>query len=444
MKHSFAKLLLAIAVILAANGLAYAQTGPNNTPTIPSQIYHVVPTPPVNSQPTTQSTAANSNCIINDPLSCTTTNAPFTAITCPSNATSCQVGGAPYWGMRSDPGNAANPVDVWGYCRYIDNTSSGATATSYFVPFNTPLEWGVDPASPHLGFLSNTPQYINPQTCARPGSLQVPDDFQGFTPPQFYDPNYTCDQAAYSPAVPLPYGPTNSFYPPAPLVETFPCTVVGICDNTVTPPNCGASQPWTETATVTFQAGVAPDNDTQTNGVWNNPGWSIASITYGGNKPPPNPPPPINGQCGPASGTQVSSAPSSGLCNAGNPTAVAGNGPWTWSCLGLDGGTDDTSCNAPAQNGVYCGVWDAGGPHSFVIIRACATSASSPQFLAQQCNGGGCPGDISWQRCGGGNNFTNPLALNCPGLPGDWGSFPNVSNCTPSGIFVTTAWYLCQ
>ena len=48
---------------------------------------------------------------------------------------------------------------------------------------------------------------------------------------------------------------------------------------------------------------------------------------------------PVNGVCGSANGQTFVSAPTSNLCSSGEATAVIGTGPWTWSCLGLDGGT---------------------------------------------------------------------------------------------------------
>jgi serine protease len=48
---------------------------------------------------------------------------------------------------------------------------------------------------------------------------------------------------------------------------------------------------------------------------------------------------PVNGVCGSASVAPFSSAPTTGLCSSGLPSAVSGTGPWTWSCNGLAGGT---------------------------------------------------------------------------------------------------------
>jgi hypothetical protein len=55
--------------------------------------------------------------------------------------------------------------------------------------------------------------------------------------------------------------------------------------------------------------------------------------------------PPVNGVCGTSNGTTVATAPSTGLCSVGTASAVAGTGPWTWSCAGSGGGTT-ASCSA--------------------------------------------------------------------------------------------------
>lgn len=50
-------------------------------------------------------------------------------------------------------------------------------------------------------------------------------------------------------------------------------------------------------------------------------------------------PPPVNGACGTANGGSFVKVPTTNLCSSGTATAVSGNGPWTWSCKGLNGGT---------------------------------------------------------------------------------------------------------
>ena len=50
-------------------------------------------------------------------------------------------------------------------------------------------------------------------------------------------------------------------------------------------------------------------------------------------------PDPVNGTCGSSAGGTFTTAPAVSLCNAGEPSAVSGNGPWGWTCGGTDGGT---------------------------------------------------------------------------------------------------------
>ena len=57
--------------------------------------------------------------------------------------------------------------------------------------------------------------------------------------------------------------------------------------------------------------------------------------------------PVVNGSCGSAhqfNGTSRPSQPSE-LCSAGTPSTIAGNGPWTWSCMGSGGGSSQ-SCTS--------------------------------------------------------------------------------------------------
>jgi len=61
------------------------------------------------------------------------------------------------------------------------------------------------------------------------------------------------------------------------------------------------------------------------------------------------PGPPINGACGAAHGTTVNSVPSTDLCSAGLPSRICGSGPWTWSCEGLNGGSN-ALCSADIRD----------------------------------------------------------------------------------------------
>lgn len=54
---------------------------------------------------------------------------------------------------------------------------------------------------------------------------------------------------------------------------------------------------------------------------------------------------PVTGICGNSNGLSLSSAPVTGLCTAGTPSAVSGSGPWSWTCAGSGGGST-ANCGA--------------------------------------------------------------------------------------------------
>ena len=70
--------------------------------------------------------------------------------------------------------------------------------------------------------------------------------------------------------------------------------------------------------------------------------------------PAPPAPTPINGQCGSANGQTVDSRPSNNLCAVGSASAVSGNGPWSWTCAGSNGGRA-ASCSAQITVAPTCG-----------------------------------------------------------------------------------------
>ena len=69
---------------------------------------------------------------------------------------------------------------------------------------------------------------------------------------------------------------------------------------------------------------------------------------------------PIDGVCGASHNAQLTSAPTSGLCDAGTSTLVLGNGPWSWTCKGKNGGaTAACIANVPTPIGPgECGTAD--------------------------------------------------------------------------------------
>lgn len=54
---------------------------------------------------------------------------------------------------------------------------------------------------------------------------------------------------------------------------------------------------------------------------------------------------PVDGECGPANDTPVSSIPTTGLCRSGQAGTITGSGPWYWTCSGEKGG-QPANCSA--------------------------------------------------------------------------------------------------
>lgn len=101
----------------------------------------------------------------------------------------------------------------------------------------------------------------------------------------------------------------------------------------------------------------------------------------------PSPPGlPINANCGPSNGVAAVEQPNEGLCSSGQVTDVSGNGPWNWNCLGENGGMT-VSCTAPLMPPApivgVCG--SANGITTMVTPRSGLCSAG----IASAVNGNG-------------------------------------------------------
>ena len=53
----------------------------------------------------------------------------------------------------------------------------------------------------------------------------------------------------------------------------------------------------------------------------------------------------VKGVCGASNDSTMASKPKTGLCASGTPSKILGKGPWSWSCLGKDGGSS-ADCSA--------------------------------------------------------------------------------------------------
>jgi Domain of unknown function (DUF4082) len=104
----------------------------------------------------------------------------------------------------------------------------------------------------------------------------------------------------------------------------------------------------------------------------------------------------VNGECGPASSIAGSTAPTSGQCTRGSVSAISGSGPWNWTCGGLNGGTT-AICSAPAKNG-QC------GPANGAAVSTAPTSGLCTTGTASALSGSGpwhwnCYGSNSGSTC---------------------------------------------
>ena len=90
----------------------------------------------------------------------------------------------------------------------------------------------------------------------------------------------------------------------------------------------------------------------------------------------------VNGSCGPSNQQDFSSAPTTGLCNSGNASPVSGTGlPWTWSCTGLNSGTN-ASCSASLIVNGSC------GPSNQQILVSAPTTDLCNSGIPSTVNGG--------------------------------------------------------
>ncbi len=138
----------------------------------------------------------------------------------------------------------------------------------------------------------------------------------------------------------------------------------------------------------------------------------------------------VDGSCGSANGSLTSTAPTSGLCSAGTASALSGSGPWSWSCQGLYGG-NSASCSAspPPLNGA-CGPANGVGTSSAPTTGLCIAGSASA------VSGTG-PWDWTCQGAYGGGNASCSAPL--PLVNGTCGPANGVTTTTPptSGLCTT-------
>ncbi|MBI3888748.1 hypothetical protein HY311_03060 [Candidatus Nomurabacteria bacterium] len=94
--------------------------------------------------------------------------------------------------------------------------------------------------------------------------------------------------------------------------------------------------------------------------------------------------PQYSGSCGPANGGSYSSAPSSGLCNSGDVSAVSGSGPWSWTCAGSGFGHSDDFCSANLSAPVN---GSCATTHYSCSVGTSVNNASGASAWTWNCNG---------------------------------------------------------
>jgi alpha-tubulin suppressor-like RCC1 family protein len=232
------------------------------------------------------------------------------ASACPPLAPTQAITTTSYDAVRSDAGPASAPIDVWGKCRYVDNNTTNNT--SYFIPFKTDNEW--------RSFITGAPDALSLVTCAKPATMDLV-------------PSVDCaNPSPASQAVDLPYARTGTV-----LTRSATFTCAG--------PQADCPS-WTQTVRRDY-TGLNSDVDT--------PSWLAGTASYLGSPPDPSTCA-TSAACGSADGATMTSPPTANLCNSGSANAVSGSGPWNWSCLGANGGSN-ASCSAlrtPCT--AYCGL----------------------------------------------------------------------------------------
>jgi len=98
-----------------------------------------------------------------------------------------------------------------------------------------------------------------------------------------------------------------------------------------------------------------------------------------------------DGKCGSADRVYATSAPTTGLCSGGSPTAVAGAGPWNWSCQGKNGGINATCTTYLKVVDGVCGKVDgsftSGAPVSDLCSNGIATAVTGDGPWSWTCQG---------------------------------------------------------
>jgi len=143
-------------------------------------------------------------------------------------------------------------------------------------------------------------------------------------------------------------------------------TTSGSTSATVTQCPYGGTQPTTTTVT---------QIELCTNGTLSVQGSPVSTTTNSGS--PTCNAAAVNGACGASNGTNVASAPTTGLCTTGTASSVSGSGPFDWTCTGTNGGST-ASCSALLEINGSCGSANNVTASSAPTTNLCSTGTASP------------------------------------------------------------------
>ena len=128
----------------------------------------------------------------------------------------------------------------------------------------------------------------------------------------------------------------------------------------------------------------------------------------------------VNGVCGSSNGLMASAKPTTNLCTTGTASAVSGSGPWTWSCVGSNGGSNASCSDKLASTTKING---ACGPSNGLTVSAKPTASLCTAGTASTVSGSG---PWSWTCAGSGGGSTtacsDKLASSGSGSTGSTGS----------------------
>jgi prepilin-type N-terminal cleavage/methylation domain-containing protein len=101
---------------------------------------------------------------------------------------------------------------------------------------------------------------------------------------------------------------------------------------------------------------------------------------------------PVAGSCGTSNGANLSSIPVDHLCITGDISAITGSGPWSWTCIGINGGANASCATGSVPVDGVCGVahssyYYSAPPSNELCSAGTASEVSGTGPWSWFCNG---------------------------------------------------------